>query len=226
MQQQRILLTGIGGCIGTAVLHRLRQDGASVVGLAHEPSADADLVADFASDSALEEALSSLHGTLDGIVFTHGILEPGPIDKVHPSRWRRMMDINLNSLYSIIYHCLPRLADGSSIVAISSTAAFDHSPVGGPHYTSGKWGVNGMVRHLAFDLGKRGIRINAVCPGLVESPMGHALLTDEQYNASLSEIPLGRPSDASEIASVVSFLLGSASSYMTGALIPVSGGYR
>jgi NAD(P)-dependent dehydrogenase (short-subunit alcohol dehydrogenase family) len=226
VQQQRILLTGIGGCIGTAVLHRLRQDGASVVGLAHEPSADADLVAEFASDSSLEKALSTLSGPLGGIVLSHGILEQGPIDNVPPSRWRRMMDINLNSIYSIIYHCLPRLAEGSSIVAVSSTAAFDHSPVGGPHYTSGKWGVNGMVRHLAFDLGRRGIRINSVCPGLVESPMGHALLTDEQYQASLSEIPLGRPADASEIADVVQFLLSPASSYMTGALIPVSGGYR
>jgi NAD(P)-dependent dehydrogenase (short-subunit alcohol dehydrogenase family) len=119
-----------------------------------------------------------------------------------------------------------QVAEGSSIVAVSSTAAFDHSPVGGPHYTSGKWGVNGMVRHLAFDLGKRGIRINSVCPGLVESPMGHALLTDEQYQASLSEIPLGRPADASEIADVVQFLLSPASSYMTGALIPASRGYR
>lgn len=226
MQKKRILLTGIGGCIGTAVLERLRGDGATVVGLSHEPAADAELVADFASDSSLERALSSLHGPVDGIVLSHGILEPGPVDKVPPSRWRRMMDINLNSLYSIIYHCLPRLAKGSSIVAVSSTAAFDHSPVGGPHYTTGKWGVNGMVRHLAFDLGKRGIRINAVCPGLVESPMGHALLTDEQYTASLSEIPLGRPADASEIADVVQFLVSHASSYMTGALIPVSGGYR
>jgi NAD(P)-dependent dehydrogenase (short-subunit alcohol dehydrogenase family) len=208
------------------VLHRLRTEDAHVVGLAHEPSADAELVADFSSDSSLEDALSSLSGKFNGIVLSHGILEPGPIDKVSPSQWRRMMDINLNSLYYIIYHCLPRLVDGSSIVTISSTAAFDHSPVGGPHYTSGKWGVNGMVRHLAFDLGKRGIRINAVCPGLVESPMGHALLTDEQYKASLSEIPLGRPADGSEIADVVSFLLSSASSYMTGALIPVSGGYR
>ncbi len=226
MKRKEVLLTGIGGCIGTAVLHRLRKEGANVVGLAHEPSADAELVADFTSDSSLEKALSSLTGPLGGIVLSHGILEPGPIDKVPPSRWRRMMDINLNSLYSITYHCLPRLTEGSSIVVVSSTAAFDHSPVGGPHYTSGKWGVNGMVRHLAFDLGKRGIRINSVCPGLVESPMGHALLTNEQYQASLSEIPLGRPADASEIADVVQFLLSPASSYMTGALIPVSGGYR
>jgi 3-oxoacyl-[acyl-carrier protein] reductase len=86
--------------------------------------------------------------------------------------------------------------------------------------------MNGMVRHLAFDLGPRRIRINAICPGLVEGPMGRALLTSEQYDASLLEIPLGRAATAAEVADLVLFLLGPASSYITGALIPISGGYR
>lgn len=226
MSATTVLLTGIGGCIGTAVLERLRKDGVKVVGLAHETTPDADLVADFRDDASLAHAISAINCKLDGVVLAHGVLEPGPVDRVSPASWRRLMDINANSLYAIIHLCLPLFSARASIVAVSSTAAFDHSPVGGPHYTAGKWAVNGMVRHLAFDLGKRGVRINSVCPGLVESPMGHALLTDEQYDASLAEIPLGRPADASEIADLVAYLLGPGSSYITGANVPVSGGYR
>jgi len=223
---KRILLTGIGGCIGTAILSALRQDGANVIGLAHEPGPDVELVADFADDRQLAAAIGKIDSPLDGIVLSHGILEPGPIDRVTPARWRYLMDINVSSLYSIIHHALPALVDGATIVVVSSTAGFDHSPVGGPHYTASKWAANGMVRHLAFDLGKRKIRINSICPGLVESPMGHALLTDDQYLGSLSEIPLGRPADASEIADAVMFLMGQKSTYITGAIISASGGYR
>ena len=153
MSATTVLLTGIGGCIGTAVLERLRKDGVKVVGLAHETMPDADLVADFRDDASLAHAISAINCKLDGVVLAHGVLEPGPVDHVSPARWRRLMDINANSLYAIIHLCLPLFSARASIVAVSSTAAFDHSPVGGPHYTAGKWAVNGMVRHLAFDLG-------------------------------------------------------------------------
>lgn len=226
MAARRILLTGVGGSIGTGALHALRASGDEVVGLAHLPGEDASIVADFTDFDALAKAVKSVAAPLDGIVLAHGILEPGPIDSVQPDRWCRMMDVNTNSLYTIIHTTLPSLRDGASIVVVSSTAAFDHSPVGGPHYTASKWAVNGMVRHLAFDLGPRHIRINAICPGLVEGQMGRALLTNEQYADGLSEIPLGRAASPSEVADLVMFLLGPASSYITGALIPISGGYR
>jgi NAD(P)-dependent dehydrogenase (short-subunit alcohol dehydrogenase family) len=226
MAARRILLTGIGGSIGTGALEALCAAGDEVIGLAHVPGEDAAIVADFTDDDALARAVQSVAEPLDGIVLAHGILEPGPVEQVSPGRWRKMMDVNTNSLYTIIHSALPGLRDGASVVVVSSTAAFDHSPVGGPHYTASKWAVNGMVRHLAFDLGPRRIRINAICPGLVEGPMGRALLTPEQHAGSLLEIPLGRPADRSEVADLVMFLLGPASSYITGALVPISGGYR
>lgn len=225
-RDRHVLFTGVSGAIGTAILERLHADHCRVTTLGHIATPDTALVADFADDEALCSAVARVPAMLHGIVLSHGILEPGPWQQVPPKAWRHMLDINLNSVYAILHGALPRIAKGGSIVVISSTAAFDHSPVGGPHYTASKWALNGLVRHLADDLGPSGIRINAICPGLVDSPMGRALLSEAGYLAAFDEIPLRRPASPDEIAKVVMFLLGDQSSYVTGALIPVSGGYR
>jgi NAD(P)-dependent dehydrogenase (short-subunit alcohol dehydrogenase family) len=159
-------------------------------------------------------------------VLAHGMLEIGPFAKVSPKAWRHLLDINLNSIYAILHAVVPRMAAGGSIVIVSSTAGFDHSPIGGPHYTSSKWGINGLVRHLADDLGPSGIRINSVCPGLVDNPMGRAFLSEQEYLSAFDDIPLRRAATPDEIAKVVMFLLGDGASFITGANIPVSGGYK
>lgn len=222
---RRIVMTGADGTIGSAIRARLVGGGAVVTTIGHRPGL-ADHVADLTDEAALQAAIAAAGGPIDGLVFAHGLLLPGPIEAVAPAEWRRMLSINLDSIYTLIHHALPRLAPGASIVAVSSTAAFDHSPVGGPHYTASKWALNGLVRHLAFDLGPRGIRINSVCPGTVEGPMARALLSDEAYEESLKAIPLGRAADGDEIAEVVQFLLEPRSRYVTGTNVPVAGGYR
>ncbi len=83
-----------------------------------------------------------------------------------------------------------------------------------------------MVRHLADDLGPSGIRINSIMPGLVDNPMGRAFLTEAEYLSALKDIPLRRAAEPDEIAKVAMFLLSDAASYVTGANLPVSGGYR
>ncbi len=224
-KRQRVLLTGADGTIGSAIKARLESSRAEVETISHQPGLG-DHIADFTDEISLQAAVTAADGPINGLVFAHGLLLPGTVDVVKPVEWRRMLAVNLDSIYTIIHHALPRLAAGASIVAISSTAGFDHSPVGGPHYTASKWALNGLVRHLAFDLGPRGFRINSVCPGTVEGPMARALLSNEAYEESLQAIPLGRAADADEIAEVVQFLLESRSRYITGTNIPVAGGYR
>jgi NAD(P)-dependent dehydrogenase (short-subunit alcohol dehydrogenase family) len=221
-RQPHVLFTGVGGSIGMAIEKRLREAGAKISALSHIPS-DRATVVDFSDDDALTRTVAELVD-LDNIVLSHGLLEPGPWHEVPPNRWRKMLDVNLTSIYSILYAGLPNMRRGGSIVVISSTAALDHSPVGGPHYTVSKWGLNGLVRHFAYELGPRGIRINSIMPSLVDNPMGRALLTEAEYLSAMHDIPLRRAADPDEIAKATMFLLSDAASYLTGVNLPVSGG--
>jgi NAD(P)-dependent dehydrogenase (short-subunit alcohol dehydrogenase family) len=221
----RLLMTGRSGSIGSAIDAELKDHYDEVISLSHERFADDDIVADFTDDGALAEALKGVQGPIDSVVFAHGIGRTGTAETISPDDWRYLLDVNLTSIFITIRELLPKLSDNASLVIIGSTAGLDHSPTNGVHYTVSKWGVNGMVRHLAHELGPRGIRVNSVCPGFVDNPTGRAAWTDEEYEAMFAVIPLGRGAEPREVAGIVHFLLTEDASYITGAIVPVTGGW-
>lgn len=162
------------------------------------------------------------HGPIDGVVNNAGVISHLPVEQLGPGEWHRVLDTNLSGMYHVIHAALPHFAETASIVNISSAVAH-HGMPNAAHYVAAKAGVMGLTRALAKELGGRGVRVNCIASGLVEtdqmaavSPEGRA-----RYEQMISLHRLGRPD---EIADPVLFLISDASRYVTGATLDVHGG--
>ncbi|MGW6659519.1 SDR family NAD(P)-dependent oxidoreductase [Rhodococcus sp. NPDC055024] len=216
----RLLMTGRSDIIGAAIAAGLTDKFDDVINIDSERSAPNDIIVDMTDHEALARAVDAVEGPIDGLVLAHRIGDPGAIDSMTSTQWRRTLNYNLTSLFVIISRALPKMTNSSSIVVVGSTAGFDHSAYAGIDYTVSRWGTNGLVRHFAAEFGPQGIRINAVCVGWV-----NLSTENKDPEGDFSSIPLRRPAQPNEVGSMVKFLLSDASSYMSGALVPVSGGW-
>ncbi|HEX5858574.1 MAG TPA: SDR family oxidoreductase, partial [Microbacterium sp.] len=173
--------------------------------------------ADWASLAAELEA--ELGGEpLRGLVNNAGITHRTRLGHTERADWDRVLAVNLTGPMLGIQALAPLMRDGSSIVNIGSSAALNaHHPVA---YTSSKWGLRGLTHVAATEFGPRGIRVNIVHPGFIETPMT-ASAPAVMRDAQLAMTPLERVGSAEEVARVVVFLLSDAAGYVTGAEIPV-----
>ena len=150
-----------------------------------------------------------------------------PVDFVDADNWAAVVDVNLRAEALLVRALLPAFRDakpGSAIVGISSVEAI-HGNAALPAYCASKAGLLGLTRSLAHRLGLEGIRVNAVCPGAVDTPMLAPLLAFDEARTQLeARIPLGRVAPPEEIARVVRFLLSDDAAYVHGASIVVDGG--
>ena len=169
--------------------------------------------------AATREALPSI----GGLVHSAGMVDPAPIDTVDWGKWDQLMAVNLTAEARIVQLLLPDLEKqpGSAIVGIASIEGLvDHAFI--PSYCASKAGLIGLTRSLADYLGPRGIRVNAVCPGYIDTPMLNA---DDNMKAGYSGATvLRRMGEPEDIAGAVRFLLSADASFLTGQAIPVDGG--
>lgn len=227
------LVSGPSSGIGRATAERFRTEGWAVFGIDLEAGEAVGLRGDVADERTWASAARRLReefGQLDALVNNAGINVRGTVEELDPATWNRILAVNLTSMFLAARHCLPllRLARGS-IVNVASGAGL----VGTrrtPAYSASKGGVIALTRQLAVEYAADGVRVNAVCPGVVDTPMVRALAAGEAHPAAELERlaggqPLGRLGRAEEIASVVFFLASPAASFMTGAVLPVDGGY-
>jgi NAD(P)-dependent dehydrogenase (short-subunit alcohol dehydrogenase family) len=180
-------------------------------------------------------------GRLDVVVANAGGHGFSPVGETSDDDWESSIKVNLSTAFVMAREALPALLDtaerhgGAQIVIVSSLAGLFAGPsVAG--YTVGKHALIGLTRSLARDYSRRGVRVNAVCPGWVRTPMADSEMDEfaEQapeiadreagYAAVTRDVPLGRPADPAEIASIVRFLGSPQSSYMTGAVLVADGG--
>lgn len=242
LENKIALVTGGSRGIGRACVARLAAEGAHVVFVyrSNQEAAEA-LVAEMAelghpvravqadvadSDRAHElvNELVEQHERVDILVNSAGIVQDGLLGAMTNQQWQQVIDTNLGGTYNYCHAVVqPMMYQRSgSIVNLSSTAA-EFASRGQVNYAASKGGINGLTRGLAKELAARGVRVNAVAPGMIETDMSAAVrgLAEKQIK---SVIPLKRIGQAEEIASVVAFLASDDSSYLTGQVLRVDGG--
>ena len=169
----------------------------------------------------LAAEIKELYGQVHGLVNNAGIIQRGRLGEVTAADMARAQAVNTTGPLLGIQYLSPLMAAGSSIVNVGSSAALTgYYPVA---YTAGKWALRGLSKIAATEFGPRGIRVNTIHPGFMETQMTTAA-TDAFRAAPLRETPLGRSGTVDDMAPLVVFLISDESSFITGADIPVDGG--
>ena len=234
---QTLLLTGANGGIGREVAKIFAIAGADMV------LADRDLAplsdfaatlpgagrkicltmdaADPASAQDLVDRTVAEFGKIDHVVPSAGIYLAEPFAEMTDEQWRRTVSINLDGVFYLLRRAAPHLGAGSSIVNLTSLAAY-RGAFSNAHYGATKGALVSLTRALARELAPN-TRVNAVAPGIIETPMTQSLLA-QRGDASIAQTPLGRFGKPHEIASVIAFLCSDAASFVTGETIQVNGG--
>jgi 3-oxoacyl-[acyl-carrier protein] reductase len=235
------LVTGASRGIGRAIAEELARAGATVVGTATTAEGAAALTTAFQSQGlkgrgavyragepdaaeALVADLEAHEGLPTILVNNAGIARDQLILRMKPEDWDQTIGVNLSAVFRLTKACLRRMLKErrGRIISISSVVGAIGNP-GQVHYAAAKAGLVGFTKSLARELGSRGITVNAVAPGFIETDMTRTL-TAEQRAAYSSQIPLGRFGAAADVAHAVLFLASDRAGYVTGQTLHVNGG--
>ncbi|TXH99409.1 MAG: SDR family oxidoreductase [Rhizobium sp.] len=235
-----VIVTGAASGMGEATARRFFEEGAKVVlvdrraealekivaGLPRERSAKhmADVSAPAAVD-AMVGATIERFGRLDVIVNNAGIHEGGEPADISDERWRAVMATDLDGVFFGCRAAIPHLERTRGSIVNTASVSGTGGDWGMSPYNAAKGAIVNLTRALALDLGRKGIRVNAVCPSLTRTGMTEEMLKDEALVAKFKErIPLGRVCEPREVAAVIAFLASDDASFVTGANIAVDGG--
>jgi 3alpha(or 20beta)-hydroxysteroid dehydrogenase len=228
LRDKLIVVTGAARGQGAGEVAALMRAGARViacdVGFPDDPNDErlVQRVLDVTSESDWASLSSSLAGeTVHGLVNNAGVALRSRLGEVSLDDWNRVFAVNVTGPMLGIQALAPLMTSGSSIVNVGSLAAVTgHAAVA---YTASKWALRGLSKTASLTLGARGIRVNLVNPGFIETPMTDAAPASFR-DANLTNTPLGRAGQVDDVAPLVVFLLSAESSFISGAEIPVDGG--
>lgn len=237
---QTALITGAGRGIGKTIAVKLAESGLDIAIADMNPVSDEVLreieeygtkclafqldVTDVESVNSVVKKIIDKTGGIHILVNNAGITQDNLFMRMKPEQWSQVIDVNLNGVFHVTKAVIRTMVKQHSgrIINISSVVGFSGNP-GQVNYSSTKSGLIGFTKSLSREVGTRGITVNAVAPGFINTAMTQAL-NESQQQAILSQIPLGRMGEAEDIANAVAFLASEEASYITGTVLHVNGG--
>ena len=226
------LITGAAGGIGSETARVMQAEGARVAvadlrapdALGADAAVAMDVTQDASVSSAIDDVIRRL-GRIDVLVNCAGIYRIGELADVDPAAWDQLIDINLRGTYLVCRAVLPAMLErrSGSIVNLASISGRTKSTLAAPSYVASKAGVIGLTMALASQSAARGVRVNAVAPGPVDTEMIRGL-PDALKPGLIATIPLGRLATVLEIAQAIAFLASDAAGFITGETLNVNGG--
>lgn len=240
LEGQTALITGAGRGIGKTIALKLAESGADIVLADMSPEVaevrvvveslgrkcltfEADVTDLEAIETMVKKIIEEL-GSIHILINNAGITQDNLFMRMKPEQWSKVIDVNLNGVFNVTKAVIRPMVKQRTgkIINISSVVGFSGNP-GQVNYSSTKSALIGFTKSLAREVGARGVTVNAVAPGFIDTAMTQAL-NESQQEAILQQIPLGRMGDANDIANAVAFLASEEASYITGTILHVNGG--
>ncbi len=238
LKNKRILITGGAGGIGAATAARFLDEGARVVvldadkdrldqAMSQMPSLAGVILADVSDPQAVSRAFEELDGLLKGLdvlINNAGISQRKPFLEIAPEEWNKILEVNLNGVFFVAQQAARRMLEGGGgvILNMGSTNALMGYPLYAS-YNASKAGVVELTRSMALELAPK-IRVNAVCPGYILTPMQRAEYSQEMLRACEDKVPLGRMGKPEEVAALFAFLASDEAKFITGQCFIIDGG--
>jgi len=234
LEGQTALITGAGRGIGKTIALKLAESGADIVLADMSPEVaevrvvveslgrkcltfEADVTDLEAIETMVKKIIEEL-GSIHILINNAGITQDNLFMRMKPEQWSKVIDVNLNGVFNVTKAVIRPMVKQRTgkIINISSVVGFSGNP-GQVNYSSTKSALVGFTKSLAREVGARGVTVNAVAPGFIDTAMTQAL-NESQQEAILQQIPLGRMGDANDIANAVAFLASEEASYITGTI--------